>query len=71
MSKATFSVDGLHCQGCVRTVEESLSALSDVRSVSVELDIKGVSTVTVDTDRELLADEVQKALDTGGNFSVV
>ncbi|RDI61324.1 heavy-metal-associated domain-containing protein [Nocardia pseudobrasiliensis] len=71
MSKATFSVDGLHCQGCVHTVEQTLSALADVHSVTVDLDMRGVSAVTVDADREIRAEEVQKALDTTGNFTVV
>ncbi|QIS20785.1 heavy-metal-associated domain-containing protein [Nocardia terpenica] len=71
MSTATFSVDGLHCEGCVNTVEQSISAIPDVRSVRVDLDIKGTSTVTVDADHEMKPDEIQRALDSGGNFTVV
>ncbi|MFI1918749.1 heavy metal-associated domain-containing protein [Nocardia sp. NPDC020380] len=71
MSKATFSVDGLHCQGCVDTVEKAISHIPDVHSVSVDLNIRGVSKVVVDADHQLDAGEVQKALDSSGNFSVV
>ncbi|MBU3065922.1 heavy-metal-associated domain-containing protein [Nocardia sp. NEAU-G5] len=71
MSTATFSIDGLHCQGCVQTVEKTLSAIRDVHSVVVDLNVKGLSKVTVDADHELRPDEVQMALDSGGNFTVV
>ncbi|MBF4996649.1 heavy-metal-associated domain-containing protein [Nocardia sp. BSTN01] len=70
MSVATFSVDGLHCQGCVGTVEKAISAIPDVHRVTVDLDIEGLSRVTVDADHELLAEEIQRALRTGGNFTV-
>jgi copper chaperone CopZ len=34
-------MDGLHCQGCVDTMEKAISAISDVHSVTVDLNIKG------------------------------
>ncbi|MEV6138939.1 heavy metal-associated domain-containing protein [Nocardia sp. NPDC051990] len=71
MSRVTFSVDGLHCQGCVGTVEKAISAIPDVHRVSVDLDIEGLSTVTVDADHKLRADEIQRALRSGGNFTLV
>ncbi|MCM6776759.1 heavy-metal-associated domain-containing protein [Nocardia sp. CDC159] len=71
MSKATFSVDGLHCWGCVGTVEKSIHTIPDVRSVIVDLNMKGVSTVTVEADHALKAEEIQRALDSEGNFTVV
>ncbi|WP_158675788.1 heavy-metal-associated domain-containing protein [Nocardia stercoris] len=71
MSQETFSVDGLHCRGCVGTVEHALSTIPDVHSVQVELDVNGVSRVTVDTDRHLVDTEVQQALDKEGNFHLV
>lgn len=70
MSTATFSVDGLHCQGCAGTVEKVISAIPDVHSVAVELHIEGLSKITVDADHELRADEVQQALRSGGNFTL-
>jgi copper chaperone CopZ len=71
MSTATFSVDGLHCQGCVDTVEKTLSTIPDVHSVNVDLNIRGLSRVTIEADHDMRPDEVQHALDSGGNFSVV
>ncbi|HTY29606.1 MAG TPA: cation transporter [Mycobacterium sp.] len=37
MSRQTFTVTGLHCQSCVRSVSEALTALPDVTSVDVDL----------------------------------
>ncbi|MFI5775821.1 heavy-metal-associated domain-containing protein [Nocardia sp. NPDC051570] len=71
MSKATFSVDGLHCWGCVGTVEKSIYAIPDVHSVTVDLNMKGVSKVMVEADHQLQAEEIQRALSHEGNFTVV
>jgi copper chaperone CopZ len=71
MTTATFSVSGLHCQGCAETVKRTLSGLPDVHSVDVDLEIRGNSRVTVDADHDLAREEVQSALDRGGNFTVV
>ncbi|BDB39842.1 MULTISPECIES: heavy-metal-associated domain-containing protein [Mycobacterium] len=71
MAEQTFSVDGLHCDGCVTTVTTALSELKPVMSVSVDLDTKGSSTVRISTNVELTRDQVQAALDGEGNFTVV
>ncbi|MBF6353811.1 heavy-metal-associated domain-containing protein [Nocardia higoensis] len=71
MSEFTYSVDGLHCQGCAATVEKALSALPDVGNVSVDLDIKGLSTVKIDAGHDPGAEEIQRALHDAGNFTVV
>lgn len=71
VSTTAYSVDGLHCHGCVDTVTRTLSTLPGVNSVTIDLDINGVSTVNVDAARTLPADEIQIALDREGNFTVV
>jgi len=71
MSLQTFSVDGLHCQSCVRTVSEVLTALPAVSAVDIDLAPDGPSTVRVDADTELSAEQIQAALDDEGDFSVV
>jgi copper chaperone len=71
MSTQTFAVDGLHCQSCVRTVSEALTALSAVSAVDIDLVADGTSTVRVDADAELSAEQIQAALDEEGDFSVV
>ncbi|CAM4216953.1 Copper-transporting P-type ATPase [Mycobacterium basiliense] len=71
MSVQTFAVDGLHCQSCVRTISEALSALPGVSAVDVDLVTDGASIVRVDTDGELSAEQVQAALAEEGDYSVV
>jgi copper chaperone CopZ len=67
----TFSVTGLSCQSCVNHVTEALSALSGVEGVRIDLDPKGASAVHVEASRSLTDDEVQEALTTEGNYSLV
>ncbi|MFQ5640907.1 MAG: cation transporter [bacterium] len=35
--KITFSIEGMHCAGCVHTVEKSLQSAAGVVSASVNL----------------------------------
>ena len=71
MSPQTFAVNGLHCQSCVRTVSEALTALPSVSAVDIDLAIDGPSTVRVEADAELSAEQVQAALDEEGDYSVI
>jgi copper chaperone len=71
MASQQFSVDGLHCQGCANTVTDVLMKLSAVTSVDVDLDTKSTSTVRVEAEPPLSAADVQAALDSEGNFTVV
>lgn len=70
MAEQTFSVEGLHCQGCVGTITDALTALRPVRAVAVELNTEGASAVRVSTDVELTREQVQAALKGEGNFTV-
>ncbi len=67
----TFSVTGLNCQSCVNHVTSALSALEGVRSVTVDLDPKGTSTVHVESTDPLTDDQVQAALAEEGDYSLV
>lgn len=67
MAQQQFHVDGLHSQGCA----QALMTLPAVTSVNVDLDMKGTSTVQVDTGPPLSSADVQAALDAHGNFPVV
>ncbi|MFN8032064.1 MAG: heavy metal-associated domain-containing protein [Mycobacterium sp.] len=71
MSQQTFKVEGLHCQSCVRVVSTALGDLPSVRTVEVDLGTDGPSTVRVDADGELSAEQVQAALAEEGDYSVV
>lgn len=67
----TFSVTGLSCQSCVTHVTEAISGLPGVEGVSVDLEPKGTSTVSVEASRQLDDDEVQAALAEEGNYSLL
>lgn len=70
MPTITVPVDGLHCAGCVDTVTRELGALSGVSSVSVDLNTKGISTVTLQAENDIPDSVVQDALQSEGNFTI-
>lgn len=55
----TISIQGMHCQACVRRVEKALSAVEGATIERVEI---GSAAVTIDAAREqALLDAVKKA----------
>jgi copper chaperone CopZ len=48
--KETFGVKGMHCKSCVKMIEESVSGLPGVRSVSVSL-LDSTATVAYDSSK--------------------
>ncbi|WP_129339278.1 heavy-metal-associated domain-containing protein [Cellulomonas endophytica] len=62
MTTTTFSVDGMTCGHCVRSVTEELSALPGVEDVQVELVAGGASPVTVVSAAPLADAAVQAAV---------
>ena len=71
MATQQFSVDGLHCHGCAKTITDALMKLPAVTSVDVGLETRGTSTVRINAEPPLSAAEVQTALDSEGNFAVI
>jgi copper chaperone len=71
MAEQTFSIDGLHCPGCVETITTALTALKPVSAVCIDLDTEGTSTVKVSTNVELTREQVEAALKGEGNFTVL
>jgi copper chaperone len=71
MAEQTFSMDGLHCQGCVETITTALTALQPVSAVCVDLNTEGTSTVRISTNVELTREQVEAALKGEGNFTVL
>lgn len=71
MTSQTFSVSGLSCQSCVGHVSTALAALPGVRSVSVDLEPKGASTVHVEAEAPLSDEQVQAALAEEGGYSLL
>lgn len=49
-NRIELKVDGMTCQGCVRSVEKKLSAIPGVESAHVDL-AQGRATVTCDPSR--------------------
>lgn len=66
----TLQVQGMTCGHCAHAVTEELSALDGVRTVTVDLVPDGVSTVRVDADAELPADQVVAALAEAGDYTL-
>ncbi|TFD81057.1 heavy-metal-associated domain-containing protein [Cryobacterium psychrophilum] len=66
MITSTWSVSGMTCSHCVKSVTEELSQLKGATNVEVELVSGGVSQVTVLSIGELDRDAVAAAIDEAG-----
>ena len=71
MAEQTFSLDGLHCDGCVETITTALMSLRPVSAVSIDLNTEGTSTVRISTNVELTREQLDAALKGEGNFTVL
>lgn len=71
MESMTFQVDGLHCQGCAKTVSAVLRELDTVTGVEVDLGDGGPSTVRVRATGPLTVADIAEALRDEDEFSVV
>lgn len=63
METTTFTVKGMTCEHCVRSVTEELSALPGVRDVAVDL---ASGRVAVESDTALSDEAVRAAVDEAG-----
>lgn len=61
--KTTIKIEGMHCGGCVKSVEKALGAVPGVSSVSVDLD-KG--TAEIAGDDSVRADMLKTAVEDAG-----
>ena len=68
MNTTTYAVTGLTCNHCVSAVTSELTALDGVHDVSIDLVADGTSTVTVNSDVPLSAEQVDAALDEAGSY---
>jgi copper chaperone len=66
LSTATYPVTGLTCGHCANAVTEELSAVAEVRDVTVDLVPHGVSSVTIISDSALATETIAAALDEAG-----
>lgn len=53
MAKKTVKIEGMMCEGCVRSVKESLEKVPGITNVEVNLK-KGTATVQGDADDDAL-----------------
>lgn len=53
MAKKTVKIEGMMCEGCVRSVKESLEKVPGITNVEVNLE-KGTATVQGDADDDAL-----------------
>ena len=66
MSKKTLKIEGMMCEGCVKSVKEALEKVPGITSVDVNLK-KGTAVVQGDVDDETL---VKAVVDAGFRGSV-
>lgn len=66
MANITVKVTGMTCQHCVAHVTEELENIESVESVSVNLDPKGVSEVSVTATGEVSDAQLCEAVDEAG-----
>jgi copper chaperone len=63
-----YQVTGMTCGHCAEAVTSELSRLADVSTVTVDLDPRGVSTVTVTSQAPLPEQDVIEALGEAGDY---
>lgn len=68
METSILKIDGMHCGGCVGSVEKALRQVQGLQSVSVSLEA-GEATVTYDPARASMADFTQAVSSAGYSAS--
>ncbi len=66
MSKKTLKIEGMMCEGCVKSVKEALEKIPGITSVDVNLK-KGTAVIQGDADDETL---IKAVVDAGFRGSV-
>lgn len=60
MNEIIINVEGMHCEGCERRVNNALSEIDGVKEVKAD---HNNGTVTIKTDSEIDIDEVKEIID--------
>ncbi len=63
MKTITINVEGMHCGGCVKSIERVLTELDGVQSADVQLE--GKATITFDENRVNVAQLIEVIEDAG------
>lgn len=67
MESSTFTIEGMTCQSCVKTIKESIASLTNIGGVDVSLEKK---TVEITANRKIGLSEVTSALATSPKYKV-
>lgn len=70
MTTTTVNVSGMTCNHCVDSVSEEIKAIDGVENVKVDLNPRGVSTVTVTSAKEIPHAELGEAVAEAGYLMV-
>jgi copper chaperone len=68
MTTIAYQVTGMTCGHCAQAVTSELNRLAGVSTVTVDLDPRGVSTVTVTSQAPLPEQDVIEALCEAGDY---
>ena len=68
--QTNVSVSGMTCGHCVSAVSEEIEALDGVKSVAIDLNAGGISTVTITSSQELSPSEIGEAVAEAGYLVV-
>jgi copper chaperone len=71
MTTSTYQVTGMTCGHCVNAVSSELQNIDGVEDVTVDLNARGASTVTVTSAAPVQQGAVTAALDEAGDYHLV
>jgi copper chaperone CopZ len=66
MSTIVSKVQGMTCQHCVGSVTKEVSAIPGVSDVSIDLQVDGLSVVSVESDTEVSDEQLSAAIAEAG-----
>ena len=67
METSTYTIEGMTCQACVKTITEKVGEIQGVLSAQVDLDTKKA---TISADRKIEMREVVQALSSNPKYKV-
>lgn len=62
MEKLKFKIEGLDCANCANELEESISKLDDIASVSISFMTERMVIETETTDKDKLIEDIKKVI---------
>lgn len=62
MEKLKFKIEGLDCANCANELEESISKLDDIETVSISFMTERMVIETETTDKDKLIEDIKKVI---------